>query len=174
MQKRLLIYNKIFLLLFLITCSLSCEKDKCKNCYPTIFECKVDGKSWKTSCESQDIFGCSALDIQVYLKSKSIEIYAKNDNENSSMSLFLVKSINIGINKLYFGPNDIYTKFVDANKIHSCRVFKIDTLLTNFINITKLDTINQILQATFEFTGINDCGNKVKITDGKIDAIYRN
>ncbi len=174
MQKRLLIYNKIFLLLFLITCSLSCEKDKCKNCYPTIFECKVDDKSWKTSCESQDLFGCSALDIQFYTKLKSLSIYGSNSDKNSSITLFLKNSISIGINKLYDGPNDIYTSFVDANLEIPCRIFRIDTIRPNSFNITKLDTFNQIIQATFNFTCVNDCGNEVKITNGKIDAIYRN
>ncbi len=149
----------------------TCEKNTCQNCYPTIFECKVDGKTWKTSCESKDLFGCSALDVQLY--SNSISIVAKNNDKDEIIKLIVKENIGEGIFNLYDGPNDIYTILFSSN-FGSCREKRIDSSLKNSFVITKLDTVNQILQGTFEFTTLNPCGKEIKVTAGKVDVIYRN
>lgn len=161
-----------FFVLMLSTLFTACEPDNCKNCYPTIFECKVDGKTWKISCESKDNFGCTASDFNYYDMIPSLTLFGKNDKMNSSLNLEIYKSvINIGNNKLYI-DSFISTYFGDGNNEIGCETYNLDTMLPHNLYLTELDTLNQIMKGTFYFTGKDKCGKSIKITDGKFDLIY--
>jgi hypothetical protein len=162
----------ILLLPFSMVILTTCSKNTCENCYPTVFECKVDGKTWKTSCESKDIFGCTASDFKYYDYIPSMTLRGDNDNLNSSLELKVRNQrLNIGDNKLYI-DEFIGTYFGDGNNQKGCEIYKLDTLFSHRFNIIELDTVRQIIKGNFHFTGKDKCGKTKKITEGKFDLIY--
>ena len=56
----------------------------------------------------------------------------------------------------------------------NCATFIIDSTNTsnNYINITKLDTVKNIVSGTFGFRAINKCRDTVKITSGRFDTHF--
>jgi hypothetical protein len=45
--------------------------------------------------------------------------------------------------------------------------------VTGQLSITHLDTVNQIVSATFHFNAVNTAGDMVKITNGRFDVHYK-
>lgn len=166
--------KKLYILAFVLLTSIftSCEKDNCKNCYPTVFECKVDGKTWKTSCESKDFFGCTASDFKYYDFIPGLNLTGKNDNKNTYLTLEIRKNkLKIGNNQLYI-DDFVGTYFGDKNNQEGCERYRLDTLKPYNFFLSEFDTLNQIIKGTFYFTGKDKCGKTKKITDGKFDLIY--
>ena len=54
----------------------------------------------------------------------------------------------------------------------NCATFIIDSTSNNYINITKLDTINNIVSGAFGFRAINKCKDTVKVTSGRFDVHF--
>ena len=67
-----------------------------------------------------------------------------------------------GLNEL----SSIDTGFYDYQK-DSCILYSLDTLQTNFINISKMDSL---IVGTFEFIAIDECFNLLHITNGQIET----
>jgi hypothetical protein len=68
-----------------------------------------------------------------------------------------------------FAPIEIYTNF------NTSKSYIIDTTSAHFFEVSHLDLEMQTISGTFEFTLIEKNGNDtLYITDGRIDAKYRN
>ena len=76
------------------------------------------------------------------------------------------------------GDNEIWYTATSRNTFTSydtiyknpCAGFRIDTLKTKRLTITKLDTVGVgIISGTFEFTAFNVCGDTLRFTKGRFD-----
>jgi hypothetical protein len=170
----------LWLLTLMMTLSFfSCEKDPLEDCRkdPTseYFTCKVNGERWEPQCEGEPLFGgCTPWDVQYYRKtSGNLGMYIKNESNKQNFT-FLTRNqkIKIGENKLYL-DDEIQTRFSNLNLIDSCIRYKLDTFQIYSFNVTKIDTINYFLSATFHFIGKNDCGEEIHISDGEFNLPYR-
>jgi len=100
-------------------------------------------------------------------------MYIKNESNKQNFT-FLTRNqlIKIGKNKLYI-DEDIQTRFSNLNLIDSCIRYKLDTLQNYSFYVTRIDTIKYFISGTFHFTGRNDCGEEVHITEGEFNLPYR-
>ncbi|MBK7344920.1 MAG: hypothetical protein IPJ06_18580 [Saprospiraceae bacterium] len=128
-------------------------------------------REWTPHCIS-DFFGCSAVDCQYYVGSRTIELVAIKENHDKSINqgMTLVKyNTNIGENEITY-KSSVYS---DLNNKSGCFSYFIDTSFTRTVSIIKVDSLDYIISGTFEFTAVNQCFDTVKITDGYFDLKYR-
>jgi hypothetical protein len=131
----------------------------------------VDGKSWKPYCESS-FLGCDAVDVQYYRKTGTLSMIAKNSLNNSSFNLTGTKIYEIGNFLLYSGPNT-QSRFKQNNSIDSCTIYYLLDSINSEIIISKIDTINLIIEGEFLFDFENKCNEQIKITNGQFRQHYR-
>ena len=168
--------TQTLLLLITLTFFTACEKEDplaaCK-ADPTCeyFRCKVDGKEWRPDCESA-FLGCDAVDVQYYrdLNGGGLSIIAKNSNDTSGIKLTAtVKKENINYKLFRKNIKSEYYQIL----LNEWDSYLVDTTLNNEIFFTKIDTINYLIEGTYEFTGINESGELKTITDGEFRQQYR-
>ncbi|MFZ1705359.1 MAG: hypothetical protein WAT79_13505 [Saprospiraceae bacterium] len=166
--------------MMMTTFFFSCEKEKdpleaCRK-DPTCeyFVCKVNGERWEPQCNRDPLFGCTPWDVQYYRNtSGNLGMYIRNESLSQNFTLLTRNQIlKIGDNELFTNEN-IQTRFSNLNNMESCVRYELDTLKFSSLYISKIDTINYYLSGTFNFTGKNDCGEEVKITDGEFNLSYR-
>ena len=174
------------LCLFLSLLSFSCEKQGLLNPEPpdelppattegaNTFGCLVNGEVWRPYVEGANIWE-SALNV-------------KHDRWWPDCD-----QLHIGATRKYFGEDSLYQSivinvwcpelgvnnitptrgvFLDFYLDPSCSYrYHVDTLSPYLIDITRLDTENNIASGTFEFTAINnECQDTLRITEGRFDA----
>ncbi len=121
-------------------------------------------------------FGCDAVDCQYYWKdTKTFEISAVNKsfdgNENQSIGIASVFAA-LGDNELGLSLRE----YKDWNKPGNCGFYDLDTTSTRRLTILEVDTINYLIEGTFEFTAIDhyeDCKDTIHITDGYFHVNFR-
>lgn len=188
----------IFQLLLLAigsTWLLSCNKDpggptKKDPCpWPDItteglntFGCKINGKEWvpcvdiyamvvglqRIECSLRESDGSNFLSIVL---TKSIQ-----ETENDTL-----ESLIIGLKPLHQGHNLIDN--LDYSKLHFGQIFEsgqssktweiVDSDFQNYFEITRLDTIHNIISGMFEFTVVSeDKQDTLHFTTGRFDVTY--
>ena len=160
--------------LFLNSCDKTSDLEKCKaDPMCEYFRCNVDGKPWKPYCESS-FLGCEAVDVQYYkeLNGGGLTIKASKENDTSG---FRIVNINIQDTDteydMYFLPNNRSKYFIKV--AGDWDEYLVDTSTINILRFSKIDTVNFILEGTFQFTGINENGLKKEITEGQFRQHYR-
>ncbi len=160
------------LLIALLSLASSCRKDDMpSDGHKNIFRCKVNGVEWTPHCIS-DFFGCSAVDCQYYKGSGTISIGAIRQFANKSIDdgLIIYKyGTQLGINQLTY-KSEIYLNY---NNKKGCKSYYLDTTVNRTIIVEQVDTFNYIIKGSFEFTGLNQCGDTINVTDGFFDLEYR-
>ncbi len=176
----------IFMFLnFTLLLSFSCEKqetnptDKLPPATMTgenTFGCLVDGEVWRQYIQGANIWE-SALKVKHdrgWVDCDQLHISAKRMfHENGEYILHQEFGINVwcpvlGLNKIT-PSKGAFLDFI-INSPCSYR-YSVDTLSPYVIDITKLDTVNNIASGTFEFTAINnECQDTIRITEGRFDA----
>ena len=176
---------------FLLLLSFSCEKKSIFNPEPldelppatmtgeNTFGCLVNGAVWRPYIEGANIWE-SALNVKHdrgwpdcdQLHISAIKMYY----EGEEYTLHQEIGINVWCPEL--GINNITpTKgaFLDFYLDPSCSYrYSVDTFSQYTINITKLDTENNIASGTFAFTAINnECNDTIRITEGRFDVDSR-
>ena len=173
-------------LIFTIFLSFSCEKNSILNPEPpdelppatmagaNTFGCLMNGAIWRPYIEGANIWE-SALNVKHdrgWPDCDQLHVGAtrKHYGEDS-----LYQSIVINVWCPVLGINNITpTKgvFLDFYLDPSCSYrYSVDTFSQYTINITKLDTENNIASGTFAFTAINnECNDTIRVTDGRFDA----
>jgi hypothetical protein len=167
-------------LLLILACLLffACNKDD----EPTpenwtekdnIFRCKVNGVDWESE---GDGLGFSGGNLDIYYENtflNLIQFRATKDRENISQFINLGIVVASGI----IGDHVIaYDKvFTDFN----CGNYYQDTLIQNIVDIDNIDSINNIIEGTFNFTAnegsSSTCSvSEIVVTDGYFKAKYRN
>jgi hypothetical protein len=161
----------IFFMTFMLS---SCDKDPLDACAedPTCeyFRCKVNGEWWTPDCEDGPLFGCRHTDVQYYKDSSggSLEMStsSKKNNEGFIFRIWNVKRININLS--YKRVNKIDSRFYEDNFD-----FYVDTTKNSEFILTSLDTVSFMMSARFSFTGVDESGKTVSITNGEFRQKYR-
>ncbi len=175
-------HYKSFLLLCTLTLALacSCGKDD-DNAEPqgeqlppittegaNTFGCLVNGEVWLPAGGDSPFVGLFELDVDYNEMNNNIRIQAKrevDENINQTIALLALNADTLGIYTIKSG-----IRFYDLIKR---RDYYIDTLTTRQIEILRLDTENDIVSGTFEFTAIDpDSQDTVRVTEGRFDAHY--
>ncbi len=169
---------------FTLLLSSSCEKKNIFNPEPpdelppatmtgaNTFGCLVNGEVWRPYIEG-GIFE-NALNVKHdrgWVDCDQLHISAiRKSHEDGVYVLHQEIGINVWCPEL--GINNITPSkgaFL-CFKPSGCS-YDVDTLSPYTINITRLDTINNIASGTFEFTAISDeCQDTLRITEGRFDA----
>lgn len=88
----------------------------------------------------------------------------------------------VGTDSLAIAQGGVYTfkTFASGNALASYTIYPqvgiiqyvTNTTLSGQLNITKLDTVKQVVSGTFYFTAVNDSNDTVKVTGGRFDMPY--
>ena len=165
----------VLVTLFLFT---ACEKEDplaaCK-ADPTCeyFRCKVDGKEWRPDCESA-FLGCDAVDVQYYrdLNGGGLELNASSEMNSNGLYFFLKEIKDEEIYYSFDVGSTISSRYFETKNNVKERFF-VNFSFENYINFSTIDTINFILEGTFQFTGNTDNGEAKEITNGEFRQRYR-
>ncbi|MCF8239089.1 MAG: hypothetical protein K9I85_13085 [Saprospiraceae bacterium] len=166
-----------FLLITLLSLASSCQKEDMPptDGHKNIFRCKVNGVEWTPHCIS-DFFGCSAIDCQYYKGSGTIEFHVLQQYEghltDQYISIYKYQAIS-GDNLIQKTSGYEYS---DHAKVSPCGYYNLDTSKIRRLTILNIDTINHLIEGTFEFTAYDrniSCEDTVSITDGYFDVEYR-
>ena len=168
--------------IFLISCCLlfftvSCQKEKLPKLTQegkNTFGCKINGKNWVPHGGG----GFSGIDpvnggffrdintiyVRAYSENESVELYLENVYRTGEYSLnFTTIPMPDNLNPKSYG---LYV--VGNNNLRN--LFITSASYQGKVTISNLDTTNKIVSGTFEFTGGDDAGKTVKITDGRFDV----
>ncbi len=162
----------IFMMTFILT---SCDKVPLEVCAEDpsceYFRCKVNGEWWTPDCEEGPLFGCRHTDVQYYkdLGNGSLEMGTTSKESKDGLYFLLVNIKDKNLQNSYMiNNNKIFTKY-----FNSSNMFYVDTTKYNEFILTQLDTMDYIISARFSFTGVDENGNTVSITDGEFRQHYR-
>jgi hypothetical protein len=161
----------IFMMTFILS---SCDKDPVDACIddPTCeyFRCKVNGEWWTPDCEDGPLFGCRHTDLQYYkdLNRGGLEMTSSSKKQNDGFYILLYDFNTINLEKDFRINNVIYSRYFTKDF-----KFYADTSQSSFIKPLKIDTVNFIIQADFQFMGRDGNGNTVSITEGSFRQKYR-
>lgn len=171
-MKKLLLFSFSSILLF-----TQCKKDE----FPSetmsgenTFGCRVDGVEWTPKKKPNSVgfvSGNSPIDARFSEVAQAIAInaihyYSETDRETISFVIFSPEEGEIH-NLQPEGSNPLIG--------FDCNQYIIDTTETAIVQLTKFNEAERIVSGTFEFTaiGIDGCTDKIKITDGRFDLVYR-
>ena len=134
------------------------------------FGCKVNGEVWIPHVE-----GAPFWESPIYAKHDrwwpdcdQLFISATRKFHNQA-DISQEITLNVWCPKI--GENNLTPSKGSYRDLRNCGYYNIDTLSPYTMNITKLDTINNIASGTFELTVINaDCNDTVRITEGRFDV----
>jgi len=148
------------------------------------FGCKVNGEVWRPK---NDDFNDGPISGS-YGKSELLITANKETNKNDSIN-HLKQVITIHLSQ---EGNDLKTHKIDGsdypenyaifvnqtylsqNNISEC-IYSTDSVVTGTLQLTRLDSVNNIVSGKFEFTAVNHtCGetDTIKVTEGRFDIKY--
>lgn len=138
------------------------------------FGCKINGETWVAYTDSFGaiIGGEQKLDVRYSESSQHARILANKviqsegcDTVNHSFNLQML-NVEKG-NITHFAFNGTFRDWRIGRR------YNVDSLSTNTVTITEVNTENRILSGTFEVQFIsNDGMDTLKVTDGRFDAPY--
>ncbi len=91
---------------------------------------------------------------------------------SSYLEIFVKPWAKKGDNEIWYtsSSGNIFVSYDTVAYKNPCGGFRLDTLKTRRLTITKLDTIGVgIISGTFEFTAFNTCGDTLRFTKGRFD-----
>jgi hypothetical protein len=165
----------IFFMTFILS---SCNKDPLDACAedPTCeyFRCKVNGEWWTPDCEDGPLFGCRHTDVQYYFRTTgTIEFSSKSENKNEGMLIIIHDIFKTDtMYNHYLGPN-VSSRFRRSNNNLDCQIYKLVDQNSSTFLLTKIDTVNFLIEGKFSFSAKNECNDIVRVTDGSFRQHYR-
>ncbi len=165
---------QIHLLLTIIAFAMLCtfvhchEDDPCPTCFKDIVRCKVNGREWVSNCVSNDpLFGCNASSCYYYfLSGNGFDLNSTNDQNNTGLVLRKTSQTGGLLPGINFLTSIYELEFWDHSLNGNCKILVLDSEFQSILNISKIDTINYIIEGHFLGKAKNSCGDTVKITDG--------
>jgi hypothetical protein len=140
--------------------------------------CYVNGKLWVAFTNPQffdpnamnrtsaDFADQSGGDMWFYLIG-----YQKYDDIFQAMRFAFI--LDKGIGKYSLEKNSISDEALrDYKGINGCQKYELDETTSNHLEITFLDQQKNIASGKFEMTVYNECGDTLKITDGRFDVKF--
>lgn len=136
------------------------------------FGCLINGEPWvaMTSNSSENDLDIIFDETTFFL---SLQATRFNESQDDYFSLAVSNVVDTGrfqiLDKDIFAPLQIYTDF------NSSEIYYLDTNAVRSFTVNRLDLNNNVISGTFEFTLLEkDSNDTLKITEGRMDAIYRN
>lgn len=158
--------------LIILTC---CNKnfggiEPCDNCSTNIFQCKLNGKDWKSDCIPDPLFRCNSIIVEYYASDKYLGVIAVNDQINEGMH-FGIHNFDLNSHswQKFRYYDDIYS---DYKLIKDCQFFSLDTSFIDNFRIINLDENKRIIKAEFQFNIFNNCNKFLEIRNGLISIKY--
>ncbi len=137
------------------------------------FGCLVNGKVWRPYTENIWESAINAKHDRGWVDCDQLLVsgqrrYSAENELNGILNQVIILNVwcpKLGEN-LLSPPDGAFLYFQDCGYS-----YRIDTLSSYFMNITFIDTTNNIASGTFEFTAIHDeCQDTVRITEGRFDV----
>ena len=133
---------------------------------------KVNGEEWRPDCES-DFLGCTHTDVQYYKEDGTLLLSVENSNSKTGM--YMKAKYLYSIDKEYklFRDQNTTTRYFEFDSNGNSNRFSLDTLTKNKIILSKLDTVNYLIEGQFEFECVDINNQRVKISNGEFRQKYR-
>ena len=94
-------------------------------------------------------------------------------SSNGSLEILVMSWAKKGNNEIWYDTSpsgNIFLRYDTTAFPRGCGQFRLDTLKTRRLTITKLDTVGVgVISGTFEFTAKDQCGNVLSFTKGRFD-----
>jgi hypothetical protein len=164
----------LFLLLLLTPLLTTCKKDPPIDYerYPNSVTCKINGKHWQAS-ENGSWIQHNFFSFSYTLSAKAFGLTAQRVEDRTILGMWIT-NLKEGSHNLNFPNRARLSDKKNTSDINGrCIDYRIDTTKTNHFVVHEIDSINNVIKASFEFYLINPCGEKIRITDGWIDAKLR-
>jgi len=156
-----------FTVLFLILSLSACEEEMPEPDELRVLEWTVDGERHKASCEIQGLFGCTAIDVAYYPDLGSLELTggAKINGFTQYIYIYIHRGLELHrhVNISQYDDMHLYKDFSGGEECKQFRAINEDQRL---LYISEIDFTNRIIEGYYEFEGINDCQDTLKIKDG--------
>ena len=143
----------------------------------------IDGKEWSANT-GFDIFGPSKTKARYYTDSQVLIISARNTiRKNSEEIEFFIDKVNAARNYTIDSLNPFFqeplcwqsTRFDPmTNDNQSCfQAYYLTKNDSGKVNISRLDTISNIVSGTFDMTLTNSSDETIFITNGRFDLTFQ-
>src|SRR6056297_1270641 len=144
----------------------ACEEEMPEPNEWRVLEWTVDGERHKASCESEGLFGCTSLDVSYNLNNGSFTIGGGTavDGFTSTIYIYIYRGLKIR-ESILLGTYDrmIYKK---RDESAGCNEYKAINEDQRLLYISEIDSTNRIIEGYYEFEGVNDCQDTLRIEDG--------
>jgi hypothetical protein len=163
MKKLLQLSLSLLLLILFIT---ACEEEMPEPNEWRILEWTVDGERHKASCESQGLFGCTALGVDYNLNNGSFYLGGgkKIDGYSQQIYIYIFRGLKLK-EQISFGEHDDMYYSITRNE-GGCKDYRAINEDQRLLYISEIDSTNRVIEGYYEFEGINDCQDTIKIKDG--------
>jgi len=154
------------LLLMLLLSATACEVEMPEPNEWRILEWTVDGERHKASCESEGLFGCTALGVDYNLNNGSFYLGGGKKIDGFSQHIYI--NIFRGLKleeRISFGEHDDMFYSITRNE-GGCKRYRAINEDQRLLYISEIDSTNRIIEGYFEFEGANACQDTLQINDG--------
>jgi len=155
-----------FSLFFLMLFMTACEEEIPEPNEWRVLEWTVDGERHKASCERQGLLGCTALDVNYNLENGSFSIGGSKviDDYKEFVYIYIYRGLKLEeYIEFELHDNMGYSK---TRNVGGCDIYKAKTENNRQLYISEIDSTNRVIEGYYEFEGINDCQDTIKIKDG--------
>lgn len=137
------------------------------------FGCKVNGKVWLPDIRKYTFYVIDELEANYYTYDSNMYIHAIYWTNDIQESIYLSLQTFSGEGKYYLrtkykADHGYFFREIDSVS----KIYYTNDTIGGQVEITKFDTINQIVSGIFFFNAVNDIGQIVDISDGRFDVIY--
>lgn len=139
------------------------------------FSCKINGELWVPTSEENNPFGGGAPFTVWHDEDNYLAVTAKKvDSENILASAIFVSTLDFKLEE-DFHLDRQYENTVFKNYMleEDCVRFLFDKSKEDYIRISNLDYQEKRISGTFKFSGLNECGDSIDVTEGNFDAPYQ-
>jgi len=152
--------------LFVLVLLTSCEKEMPEPNEWRVLEWTVDGARHKASCKSEGLFGCTALGVDYNLNNGSFYLGGgkKIDGYSQQMYIYIFRGLKLK-EQISFGEHDDMYYSITRNE-GGCKRYRAINKDQRLLYISDIDSTNRIIEGYYEFEGINNCQDTLKIEDG--------
>jgi len=152
--------------LSLLVMLTACEEEMPEPNEWRILEWTVDGERHKASCERQGLLGCSATDVSYNMNNGSLEMGGgkKIDGSSQFVVIYIFRGLKLK-ERISFGEHDDMYYSITRNE-GGCKDYRAINEDQRLLYISEIDSTNRVIEGYYEFEGINDCQDTIKIKDG--------
>jgi len=143
----------------------ACEEEMPEPNEWRVLEWTVDGERHKASCERQGLLGCTALNANYNLNNGSFNVSGSTKTDQGDVYIYIYIFRDLKLNQgISFGEHDYM--YYSKTYYFGCEWHEAIDEMDRLLYISDIDSTNRVIEGYFEFQGINDCQDTIKIEDG--------